>query len=62
MESSLLLLLPISLLFVIAIGVAFWWATFSGQFDNTQAAAMSILLDDDSTDTIEAVEATKPQD
>lgn len=53
---SLLLLLPISILFVIAIGIAFWWATFSGQFDNTQAAAMSILLDDDNT------ENSEPQD
>jgi cbb3-type cytochrome oxidase maturation protein len=47
MSSSLLLLLPISLLAVIAIGVAFWWAIFAGQFDNTSQAAESILLDDD---------------
>lgn len=47
---SMFLLLPISLLLVIVIGVAFWWATFSGQFDNTQAAAESILLDDDNTE------------
>ncbi|MBP6018173.1 MAG: cbb3-type cytochrome oxidase assembly protein CcoS [Burkholderiaceae bacterium] len=51
---SLLLLLPISILFVIVIGVAFWWATFTGQFENAQAAAVSILLDDDNTENIDA--------
>lgn len=49
--ASMFLLLPISLLLVIVIGAAFWWATFSGQFDNTHSAAHSILLDDDNTDT-----------
>ena len=47
MEASLFLLLPISLLLVLAIGVAFWWAIFSGQFDNTNQAAESILHDND---------------
>ncbi|NYT85744.1 cbb3-type cytochrome oxidase assembly protein CcoS [Pollutimonas harenae] len=47
MEASLFLLLPISLLLVILIGVAFWWAIFSGQFDNTNQAAESILHDND---------------
>ena len=46
--TSLFLLLPISLLLVVLIGVAFWWAIFSGQFDNTQQAAESILHDNDS--------------
>ncbi|MGB6242057.1 MAG: cbb3-type cytochrome oxidase assembly protein CcoS [Castellaniella sp.] len=44
---ALFLLLPISLLFVLGIGVAFWWAIFSGQFDDTQDAAVAILKDDD---------------
>jgi cbb3-type cytochrome oxidase maturation protein len=48
MTASLFLLLPISLALVVLIGVAFWWAIFSGQFDNTQQAAESILHDDDS--------------
>ena len=47
MEASLFLLLPISLLLVILIGVAFWWAIFSGQFDDTNQAAESILHDND---------------
>ncbi len=44
---SLFLLFPISLLFVLGIGVAFWWAIFAGQFDDTRDAAAAILDDDD---------------
>lgn len=51
MTASLYLLLPISVLFVIGIGVAFWWAIFSGQFDDTQRAARSVLDDDDTPET-----------
>lgn len=49
MTSSLYLLLAISVLFVVGIGAAFWWAIFAGQFDDTQAAAESVLRDDDNT-------------
>lgn len=48
---SMFLLLPISLAFVLAIGAAFWWAIFAGQFDNTSEAAQSILRDEDSPET-----------
>ncbi|HLS42834.1 MAG TPA: cbb3-type cytochrome oxidase assembly protein CcoS [Paenalcaligenes sp.] len=48
MFGSLLLLIPISLVFVVLIGVAFWWAIFSGQFDSSTSAGESILKDDDS--------------
>jgi len=41
------LLLPLSLLFVLAIGVALWWAIFSGQFDDVERLGTSILQDDD---------------
>ena len=44
---SLFLLLPISLLFFLGIGAAFWWAIFTGQLDDTQDAATAILDDDD---------------
>lgn len=51
MTASLFILLPVSLLFVIALGVAFWWAIFAGQFDNTHVAGASILHDDDMPET-----------
>ncbi|HLU15748.1 MAG TPA: cbb3-type cytochrome oxidase assembly protein CcoS [Burkholderiaceae bacterium] len=51
MMESLYLLLPLSVVFVLGIGVAFWWAIFSGQFDDVQRAADAVLADDDNTDT-----------
>lgn len=46
MTASLYLLLTISMLFVVGIGVALWWAIFSGQFDDTEKAANAILFGD----------------
>lgn len=50
MEAALLLLLPISLVFVIAVAAFFWWATFAGQFDDSQVGGESILRDNDTPD------------
>lgn len=45
----LLLLIPLSLmLLAIAIG-AFWWAVKRGQFEDLDAAALDILVDDDAS-------------
>lgn len=57
---ALYLLLPISLVLVVVIGIAFWWAIFSGQFDDADEAARSILEDDDATAPPD--EAGKPDD
>jgi cbb3-type cytochrome oxidase maturation protein len=43
----LYLLLPLSLIVVAMIGGVLWWAVFSGQYDDTESASLSILLDDD---------------
>ncbi len=45
----LYLLLPLSLFVVALIGGVLWWAVFSGQYDDPDAASLSILRDDDST-------------
>ncbi|MBC2768399.1 cbb3-type cytochrome oxidase assembly protein CcoS [Pusillimonas minor] len=57
---ALYLLLPISLVLVVVIGIAFWWAIFSGQFDDADEAARSILDDDDTT--VAPKEGGKPGD
>jgi len=44
---ALNLLLPLSFLFVLAIGAALWWAIFSGQFDEVEHIGSAILHDDD---------------
>jgi cbb3-type cytochrome oxidase maturation protein len=43
----LFLLIPLSIVLALLIGVAFWWAVRSGQFDDLEAPAHRILLDDD---------------
>jgi len=43
----LYLLIPLSLVLVFAIGVVFWWALESGQFEDLEGPAHRILMDDD---------------
>jgi len=48
----LLLLIPLSVLLVFAIGAAFWWSVASGQFDDLEVPGHRILADDDTSDMI----------
>lgn len=43
----LYLLVPLSVVLVFAIGVAFWWSLKSGQFDDLEGPAQRLLMDDD---------------
>ena len=45
----LLLLIPLSVVLVLAIGAGFWWSVASGQFDDLDKASQSILFDDADT-------------
>lgn len=44
---TLYLLIPISVVLVFLIGVAFWWSLRGGQFDDMEGPAYRILMDDD---------------
>ena len=44
---SLYLLIPISVLLVFAIGVAFWFSLRSGQFEDMEGPAYRVVMDDD---------------
>ena len=44
---SIYLLIPISVILVFAIAVAFWWSVRSGQFDDLEGPGFRILMDDD---------------
>ena len=49
MLEILYLLLPLSLVVIVLVGAMLWWAVFSGQYDDPDAASQSIFLDDDRT-------------
>lgn len=44
---TLYLLIPLSVVLVFLIGLAFWWSLRNGQFDDLEGPAYRILMDDD---------------
>ena len=44
---SLFILIPMALVLVVLIAAVFWWSTTSGQFENLDKAARSVIDDDD---------------
>ncbi|MDQ7989466.1 MAG: cbb3-type cytochrome oxidase assembly protein CcoS [Candidatus Dactylopiibacterium sp.] len=48
MESSLYILVPLSVALVFVIAWLFWWSVRSGQFDDMEGPAFRVLMDDDS--------------
>jgi cbb3-type cytochrome oxidase maturation protein len=44
----LYLLIPVSLVIVFLVGVVFWWAIASGQFDELDHEAHSVVKDEES--------------
>jgi cbb3-type cytochrome oxidase maturation protein len=44
----LFLLIPLSVVLILAIGAVLWWAMENGQFEDLEGPAHRILMDDDS--------------
>lgn len=44
---SIYLLIPISVILVFGIAIAFWWSVRSGQFDDLEGPGFRILMDND---------------
>jgi cbb3-type cytochrome oxidase maturation protein len=44
---SVYLLIPVSVILVFAIAIAFWWSVRSGQFDDLEGPGFRVLMDDD---------------
>lgn len=44
---SIYLLIPVSVILVFAIAVAFWWSVRSGQFDDLEGPGFRVLMDDE---------------
>jgi len=55
----LYLLIPVSVVLVFAIAVAFWWSVRSGQFDDLEGPGFKILMDDDGPDIPKPPQARK---
>ncbi len=47
---SIFILIPISIILVLLIGIALWWSSKSGQFDDLDGPGYRIIMDDDSTE------------
>ena len=59
---SIYLLIPVSVILVFAIAVAFWWSVRSGQFDDLEGPGFRLLMDDDVPKVeIDAVEKEKSE-
>lgn len=43
----LFLLIPLSVVLVFLIGLAFWWSVRNGQYDDLEGPGYRILMDDD---------------
>ena len=56
----LYLLIPLSIVLVFMIGVAFWWSLRSGQFEDLEGPAYRILHDDDSVRPDDAPQSDNP--
>ena len=44
---ALFLLIPLSVILVFLIGLAFWWSVHNGQYDDLEGPGYRILMDDD---------------
>jgi len=44
---SVYLLVPISVILVFGIALAFWWSVRSGQFDDLEGPGFRVLMDDE---------------
>lgn len=44
---SVYLLIPVSVILVFGIAVAFWWSVRSGQFDDLEGPGFRVLMDDE---------------
>ncbi len=51
---SIYLLIPVSVLLVFGIAVAFWWSVRSGQFDDLEGPGFRVLMDDQPPPAVEA--------
>jgi len=54
------LLIPLSVILVFLIGIAFWWSLRSGQYDDLEGPAYRVLMDKDKPDAPRAPNNVEP--
>jgi cbb3-type cytochrome oxidase maturation protein len=59
---SVYLLIPVSVILVFGIAVAFWWSVRSGQFDDLEGPGFRVLMDDDMPNQQTEAEETAESD
>jgi cbb3-type cytochrome oxidase maturation protein len=59
---SVYLLIPVSVILVFGIAVAFWWSVRSGQFDDLEGPGFRVLMDDDQPKPLTDPEETNKRD
>jgi cbb3-type cytochrome oxidase maturation protein len=59
---SIWLLIPISVILVFAIAIAFWWSVRSGQFDDLEGPGFRLLMDDDGPNIPGSEKRPKPKE
>ena len=53
------LLIPLSVILVFLIGIAFWWSLRSGQYDDLEGPGYRVLMDNDRSDDMPVQSQTK---
>ena len=59
---SVYLLIPVSVLLVFGIAIAFWWSVRSGQFDDLEGPGHRVLMDDDTVPKTRSADEGKQGD
>ena len=58
---ALYLLIPLSVVLVFAIAVAFWWSLRNGQYDDLEGPGYRVLMDDDKPTEIDNPAGKTPE-
>ena len=59
---SVYLLIPVSVILVFGIAVAFWWSVRSGQFDDLEGPGFRVLMDEEPAKQAGETEEVKKPD
>jgi cbb3-type cytochrome oxidase maturation protein len=59
---SVYLLIPVSVILVFGIAIAFWWSVRSGQFDDLEGPGFRVLMDEEQPKPVDETEETNKRD